>query len=309
MASKPQLAGSAWRPLFTPSATGCYVNDHSVIRTQDGRWHVIGITKMTAEMNADQERYFCHGSGAALATGTFTEHWKVCDFGHRAWAPAVVYDGRRYVMLYGPGLLRAAICVDDSLDHWLEVPCTVSGCPPTGNLRDQMVVRLDDDTWLMYATALHQGRSAISVFVSEDLFHWRFVRTAWRTTPRVTRQAPWSAAESPFVFHHAGQYCLSVTYATSVDGADDYHNTLLFRSTNPFDFGTYSGDPKEVFATLPLHAPEYVCDPASGQWYVTSCGWPGDTFRPVIPGSVAITELSWVDAESRPPPDTLRPTT
>jgi hypothetical protein len=34
---RPQLAGHPWRPLFTPQATGCYVNDHSVVRTRDGR--------------------------------------------------------------------------------------------------------------------------------------------------------------------------------------------------------------------------------------------------------------------------------
>jgi hypothetical protein len=28
---------------------------------------------------------------------------------------------------------------------------------------------------------------------------------------------------------------------------------------------------------------------------VTTCGWPGDTFQPAIPGSVAITELAWAE--------------
>jgi hypothetical protein len=55
---------------------------------------------MTPGMNADAERYFCHGSGASLAAGGFTEHWKVCDFGYRAWAPSVVFAGQRYVMLF-----------------------------------------------------------------------------------------------------------------------------------------------------------------------------------------------------------------
>ena len=66
-------------------------------------------------------------------------------------------------------------------------------------------------------------------------------------------------------------------------------------ATNPFDFGTHGGGAGEAFATLRVHAPEYVHDPDSGQWYVTSCGWPGDTFQPTIPGSVAITELAWAE--------------
>jgi len=291
---EPRLAGKPWRPLFTPRATGCYVNDHCLFRGRDARWHVIGITKMTPEINAHHERYFCHGSGKSLAVGDFGEHWKVCDFGYRAWAPTVALDGDRYVMLFGPDLLRAAVSYDEELDNWNEVPCTVNGCPPGGNLRDHMVLRLDDDTWLMYATAWRDRRGAISVFVSEDLLNWRFVRYAWHTTPNVP-QAPWSAAESPFVFRHGNFYFLSVTYTTSIGGPGEYHNTLLFRSTNPFDFGVYSGDDAELFSKLPLHAPEYVRDPQNDQWYVTSCGWPGDAFQAVIPGSVAITELVWTD--------------
>ena len=89
---------------------------------------------------------------------------------------------------------------------------------------------------------------------------------------------------------------LSVTYATSFGGPADYHNTLLFRSTNPFDFGTYSGDDaNEVAAKLHAHAPEYLRDPDTDRWYVTSAGWPGPLFEPVIPGSVAIRELEWVE--------------
>jgi beta-fructofuranosidase len=198
-------------------------------------------------------------------------------------------------MLFGPGLLRAAVCVDDSLDHWLEVPCAVSGCPPEANLRDQMVLRLDERTWLMYATALCDGRGAVSVFVSENLLDWRFVRYAWRTTEALSRQAPWSAAESPFVIRHAGAYFLSVTYTTSIAGPDEYHDTLVFRSTNPFDFGTYGGDEREILIRLRLHAPEYVRDPDTDRWYVTSAGWPGDLFGAVLPGAVAITELEWVE--------------
>jgi hypothetical protein len=70
---------------------------------------------------------------------------------------------------------------------------------------------------------------------------------------------------------------------------------LLFRSTNPFDFGSYTGqDEREVAARLYAHAPEYLQDPDTGRWWITSCGWPGDPFQPVIPGSVAIRELDWI---------------
>jgi hypothetical protein len=48
-------------------------------------------------------------------------------------------------------------------------------------------------------------------------------------------------------------------------------------------------------ARLEAHAPEYLTDFDTVQWYVTSAGWPGEPFGTVIPGSVAIRELDWVE--------------
>ena len=291
---KPRLSEGSWRPLFTPQRTGAYVNDHCVVRAPTGLWHVFGITRPSLELDPQQERWFCHGSGASLAAGGFDEHGRVCDFGPRAWAPTIAFDGERWVMLYGPDLLRAAVCDDERLDHWREVPCSLSGAPLEACLRDGMIFRLDDDTWLLYATGKRGRAGAVSVCVSENLLDWRFVRFALRTTPPAPSNPPWGATESPFVFAHGGCYWLSITYTTSFGGPADYHNTLLFRGANPFEFGTYTGDDaSEVAAKLHAHAPEYLLDPESGRWYVTSCGWPGALFQPVIPGSVAIRELEW----------------
>jgi beta-fructofuranosidase len=293
--ARPRLGGSGWRPLFTPSRSGCYVNDHCLVRAPDGRWHVFGITKATPEIDPQQERWFCHGSGDSLAAGAFAEHGRVCDFGWRAWAPTVAFDGERWIMLYGPDRLRAAVCDDERLDHWREVPCSLVGAPVEGVLRDGMILRLDADTWLLYATAKRGRRGAISVCVSENLLDWRFVRFALQTGEHAPKNPPWGATESPFVFSRDGRFLLSMTYATSFGGPDDYHDTYLFQSANPFDFGVWSGRPEDAFARLRAHAPEYVVDPASGRWYVTSCGWHGDVFGTAIPGSVAIRELDWVE--------------
>ena len=291
--TKPELADTPWRPLFTPDKSAFHVNDHCVIRAHDGRWHVFGIAGATPGVNPQAERWFTHGSGKSLATGEFREHGRVCDFGRRAWAPTVAFDGEQWVMLYGPDLLQAAISDDPRLDHWQEVPCSVTGAPIGSVMRDGMIFRLDDDTWLLYATGKHGPDGAVSVCVSENLLDWRFVRFALRTTPAAGKQPPWAATESPFVFAHGGAYWLSLTYTTSGRGPRDYHDTLLFRSANPFDFGVYTGDAAEPAATLEAHAPEYLVDPDTGRWYVTSAGWPGDRFGTVIPGSVAIRELDW----------------
>ncbi|RIL01323.1 MAG: hypothetical protein DCC71_18100 [Proteobacteria bacterium] len=290
---RPELGGDGWRPLFTPQRTGCYVNDHCVVRAPDGRWHVFGITKATPDVDPHQERWFCHGSGASLAAGGFEEHGRVCDFGARAWAPTVGFDGERWVMLYGPDLLRAAVCDDERLDHWREARCSLAGAPVDGVLRDGMLLRLDGDTWLLYSTGKRGGAGAVSVCVSENLLDWRFVRFALRTAPAARKQPPWGATESPFVFAHAGWYWLSLTWTNSFGGPADYHETLLFRSTNPFDFGCFGGGDDEPVARLHAHAPEYLRDPDTGRWYVTSAGWPHPHCGAVIPGSVAIRELAW----------------
>lgn len=291
---KPVLAGDGWRPLFTPRRTGAYVNDHCVVRAVDGRWHVFGITKPTTEIDPHNERWFCHGAGASLEAGEFRERTRVCDFGTRAWAPSVAFDGQRWIMIYGPDRLRAAVCDDPRLDDWREAPCTLAGAPLQAVLRDGMIFRLDDDSWLLYATGKRGLCGTVSVCVSENLLDWRFVRHALVTTPEAPSNPSWAATESPFVFRHGGAYWLSITYTKSTGGPAEYHNTVLFRSENPFDFGTYTGDDeREVAARLYAHAPEYLHDPDTGRWWITSCGWPGEPFQPVVPGSVAIRELGW----------------
>jgi beta-fructofuranosidase len=156
-----------------------------------------------------------------------------------------------------------------------------------------MIFRLDDDSWLLYSTGKRGRSSSVSVCISENLRDWRFVRHALVTTPDAPRNPSWAATESPFVFRHGGAYWLSITYTRSFGGPAEYHDTLLFRSENPFDFGTYTGDAREPAARLYAHAPEYLHDPDTNRWWITSCGWPGELFQPVIPGSVAIRELDW----------------
>ena len=251
------------------------MNDHCVVRAPDGRWHVFGITKPTPDVDPQQERWFCHGSGASLAAGGFEEHNRVCDFGARAWAPTVAFDGQRWIMLYGPDLLRAAVCDDATRPLARDAVLAHRRADPGGAARRHA---LPPRRRVVAAlrTGKHGRAGAVSVCVSENLIDWRFVRFALRTTQGAPSNPPWGATESPFVFRHGNDYWLSITYTTSFGGPAGYHNTLLFRSTNPFDFGTYTGDDaNEVAAKLHAHAPEYLRDPDTDRWYVTSAGWPG----------------------------------
>lgn len=86
-----------------------------------------------------------------------------------------------------------------------------------------------------------------------------------------------------------GLYYLFVTYTDC--RPENYHNTLVFCSEDPTNFGEYTGDNEAevVVAKLWAHAPEIVED--GGHWYVTTCGWPNH--GTAVEGGVAIARLGW----------------
>lgn len=277
--------------LFRPEKIGCYINDHTIIRARDGQWHLFGITQLSAEHSPEKERYFAHARGSSLFGDTpWEEHGPVCDDGTRAWAPGVIAHGTRYYMYYGPSPTKLAVSRD--LFHWMgEIP-SFSGAPLEACHRDHMIFQLEESTWLLYASGIDEdGLGAISVFVSHDLVHWHFVRFALRTAGETALRASWGATESPFVFHHEGAYYLSITYTDCQ--RKNYQDTLLFRSSNPYDFGILNADEsdKSVVQRLHAHAPEYLYDEEERGWFVTTCGWPG--FGIPHEGCVSIARLEW----------------
>jgi beta-fructofuranosidase len=286
---KPVISGD-WQLLFRPQKTGCYVNDHTLLRAHDGLWHLFGITRDRSEIRPDHERYFAHGAGPSLLSQTGLEEKEpACDFGLRAWAPALVRAHDRYYMFYGPDSLHLA--VSDELYEWRKTEVNQLGCPIDGCIRDPMLLQTGPDSWLLYATALHAGYGQVSVFISNDLINWRFVQFALRTSGKAPLNPAWGATESPFVVLYQGWYYLLVTYTDSE--MDSYHNTLVFHSLNPFDFGEYTGDNADdvVMARLHAHAPELVHDVDQDAWYITTCGWRGRNTP--IEGAVAIAPLRW----------------
>lgn len=288
----PKLDGP-WRELFRPTHTGRYVNDHSLIQDADGNWHLFGITSLNERIDPEHEKYFVHGWGSSLACGLEHEE-KVIDHGTRAWAPGVIAKDGRYYMLYGPSPTKLAVSGD--LHHWINHDVQLIGAPLEACHRDHMVMQLNDDTWLMYAVGVRNGRGCVSVFVSNDLVNWRFVQYALTTGPNAPLKPAWGAVESPFVLKLEGFYYLMVTYTDC--GADTYHDTLVFRSPNPYDFGMYdgdSGDSEKPIARLFGHASEIIRDPADGGWYMTTCGWRGMG----VPheGAVSIARLVWLEED------------
>lgn len=284
----PKIDGD-WKPLFIPERTGRYVNDHSVIQAADGSWHLFAITSLNDGIDPEFERYFVHGWGTGLDEG-FTNEQKAIDHGTRAWAPGVIEHKGKYYMYYGPSPAKLAVSGD--LHHWINHDIKLIGAPLESCHRDHMVMKLNDDTWLMYVVGLRNGTGCVSVFVSNDLISWRFVQYALITGSRAPLKPAWGAVESPYVVELEGYYYLFVTYTDC--RKDNYHDTLVFRSPNPYNFGIFGGEGDEEetpVARLYGHASEIIRNPSDGAWYITTCGWRGMG----VPheGGVSIAKLIW----------------
>jgi len=137
---------------------------------------------------------------------------------------------------------------------------------------------------------IKDGYGVISVFESKDLVNWYFIRYALRTSGSAPLNPPWGATESPFVVCLHGLYYLFITYTDC--RPENYHDTLVFRSSDSREFGEYTGDNENevVVGRLRAHAPEVVKD-ADGNWYITTCGWRNSGVP--IEGAVAIASLEW----------------
>jgi beta-fructofuranosidase len=277
--------------LFQPQTYGRYVNDHSLVRYSDGSWHLFGITSHAKEGDdyAELERYFVHAAGSLWGAEPMREVGKCCDNGVRAWAPGVIRHGPRYFMYYGPSPMRMATSFE--LCHWMEQTPTIGGAPLDSCHRDSMVFKVAEDRWLMYITGIDDSMfGVVSVLESHNLVDWKFLRFALRTSGKAPYNPPWGATESPFVVKRGELYYLFITYTDCKH--HNYHNTLVFTSTDPTDFGNYTGDNEAdvVVAKLHAHAPEIIQD-SDGQWYITTCGWRG--YNTPVEGGVAIAKLEW----------------
>lgn len=170
------------------------------------------------------------------------------------------------------------------------------------NFRDPGIFQDSDGTFYLYSPSFDRalGHSIVAVYRSTDLLNWTYVRAALTLVPGAL-DVNWAATESPFVFKRGDWYYLSLTdTASNTNRPLDYEDTILLRSKDPTDFGSYDGTvvphaSSGLIAVLPLHAPEFMQD-ASGQWYVTTCGWAGASTVPQAKHGVAITKLNFDSA-------------
>ncbi|MEU4345753.1 glycosyl hydrolase family 32 [Nocardia sp. NPDC023852] len=269
MATREAVRAGAFARIYDPSADEqrpWYINDHTLVRDLDGRWHMFGITHPEPADPYD-ETEFAHATAAWLG-GPWRKRPPALrvdrDYGEtHLWAPYVVGAHRRYYMFYAAGgadrtcsALNLAISTD--LFHWTR--------HQTGPLfrdgydaRDPMVARVGDQ-WVMYycaTSAPAEGHHVVAYRTSTDLVHWGNRHIAY-TDP--TRGTEAGNTESPFVVRYDGWWYLFIGPRPC------YVGTEVFRSDSPFRFRI--GD---KVGHIAAHAAEVVHD--NDRWWITSAGW------------------------------------
>ncbi|MBO5315279.1 MAG: family 43 glycosylhydrolase [Clostridia bacterium] len=279
----PHITGD-WKILFKPKKNGNYVNDHSIVKGADGKWHLYGITSF--EGVPSQERYFVHGVGDSLDI-PFDEVGRSIDRGTLAWAPCVINKGENYYMFYGPSPTSLAVSFD--MFEWFGTNVCLKDEPLMGAHRDHFVLKIAEDKYLMYVVGVYQKRGAVSCFSSSDLVTWQFEKFALTSGTEAPLKPAWGAFESPFVVKKDGLYYLFVTYTDCSDST--YNDTLVFCSDDPMHFGSYCGDKDAAvpITKLQAHAAEVI--EQNGNYYITTCGW--NTKPNPNRGAVSIARLEW----------------
>ena len=279
----PSISGD-WKTLFKPEINGNYVNDHTIIKGADGKWHLYGITSF--ESNPSQERYFVHGVGESL-DATFAEVGRSIDRGTLSWSPCVINKGENYYMFYGPSPTSLAVSFD--MYEWFGTNVYLKNEPLMGAHRDHFILKIAEDNYLMYVSGIYNKRGAVSCFSSSDLITWQFENFALTSGPNAPLKPAWGAFESPYVIKKDGLFYLFITYTDCSDKT--YNDTFVFCSDDPKNFGEYNGSSTgtKPVTVLKAHAPEIIED--NGNFYITTCGW----YNKPTPnkGAVSIALLNW----------------
>ena len=279
----PYIDGD-WRVLFKPIQNGDYVNDHSIVKAEDGKWHLFGISSFTGIPY--HERYFVHGVGESLE-GEFIEVGKTIDRGTPAWAPCLIEREGNFYMFYGPSPTSLAVSFD--MYEWFGTNVTLKNEPLMGAHRDHFVLKIDENSYIMYVVGVYQRRGAVSCFTSSDLLTWDFAGYALTSGEKAPLTPAWGAFESPYVIEKDGLYYLFITYTDCSD--ETYNDTLVFCSENPKSFGEYNGEADGAVPITHLfgHASEVLVE--NGNYYITTCGWKNKP-NP-NKGTVSIARLKW----------------
>ncbi|GAA1487860.1 glycosyl hydrolase family 32 [Brachybacterium sacelli] len=257
-----------------------YVNDHTLIRGHDDRWHAFGIWHPEPADPLGEDR-FLHASADDLTGAPWTVHDPVLhargEIGEtHVWAPHVIAHDGRYWMFYAGGTAdhtayRMTLATSEDLFTW--TPHEPVLFEDGFDARDPMVIR-HGQRWYMYYTrtsAPDGGAHQVAVRSSTDLLTWSEPSVAYESTIFGTYGGP---TESSFVVRAGQGWILFVCESA------EYDRTLAYFSTDPLRFG----DSGLLDVDLDEHCAEIVADPAGGgRTWITGGGWDrgGLTIRPL----------------------------
>jgi len=289
----PWIAGEFRHVLNPPgmpahSKQQWYINDHCIFIDSAGRLHWFGITNPYPE----DRNYYGPGThrhiGHAVAEHPFGP-WQARE--HALALPAdskenigacfVVRGTNDYLMVYGYN--RGF--------HFARSKDLETGQKDTGHAvldlgkgtRDPCVLRLGDGTYLLYAAAGHEGKSAVALASSRDLVHWTEEPPALLSDLAIG----WGALESPFVHRRGDDYYLFVNHSHR-----QYQETLVFQSKKPRKF-----DWSSPLCTLFAHAAEVFA--WQGKTYITHCGIEDRHWSDIgAPYGLWLAELEWAKPET-----------
>ena len=277
-----QLIPGTKRRLLDASPSAAepwYINDHTLIQDEGGRWHVFGIWHAEPAAPLD-ETMFLHASADDLAGAQWSVHDPVLhartELGEtHVWAPHVIRHDGLYWMFYAGGTAdhtayRMTLATSRDLFAW--TPHEPVLFEDGFDARDPMVIH-DGTHWLMYYTrnsAPDGGFHQVGVRSSEDLVTWSEPSVAYQSTVSGTYGGP---TESPFVVRTGHGWILFVCESTQ------YDRTLAYYSSDPLHFE----DAGQIDVDLDEHCAEVVTDPGSGTTWITGGGWGrgGLTIRPL----------------------------
>jgi len=263
-------------------------NDHTFVKADDGKWHILGITHPLVETDPLKEGIhegeFASFHAVSSATNfkeTFKEHHysdlpKILPPKDRPGeplanhAPYIVKKDGLYHMVYGHSPIRLAASSD--LAKW-DLKGNLFSEPD--GARDPSLLFHNGTYHLVYCSV-----KCVRLRTSKDLIHWSEPQTIFRSKT--------FDPESPSLLFYNNSFYL---FVCSWDGIWDQkaiqgayqHKTYVLHSKDPLNFGV---DADKQIATLNSHAPEIFQD-EEGQWYISSVEWPNR--------GVSVDKLEWAE--------------
>lgn len=250
-------------------------NDHTFVKGQDGKWHIIGITHPLVEADSLQKGIHDgeYASFHAVSTATsFKETIKESHYSDlekilppkerpgeilQNHAPYIIKKDGLYQMVYGPSPIRLAVSSD--LSKWETRGDLFS---ESDGARDPNLLFHDGTYYMVYCSV-----KCVRLRKSKDLIHW--------SEPETIFKAESFDPESPSLLYFNNSFYL---FVCSWNGIWDQketvgayqHKTYVLLSEDPSNFGT---DDEKQITILNSHAPEIFQD-EEGDWYISSVEWP-----------------------------------